>query len=85
VALPTGITWRQVALVGVVGGIGFTMALFIAELALPDEQHLKIAKLAILLASVVAAVVAFVLGRVILATPGQGGRFEAERSANTSR
>jgi Na+:H+ antiporter, NhaA family len=69
-ALPGGVTWRQVSVVGLVGGIGFTMALFIAQLAFSSASLLETAKLGILVASGVAALIAFVVGRFLLpATP----------------
>jgi NhaA family Na+:H+ antiporter len=42
---------RGVLLVGLVGGIGFTMSLFIAQLAFPEGPLLDTAKLAILVGS----------------------------------
>jgi NhaA family Na+:H+ antiporter len=85
VALPTGVTWRQVGLVGVVGGIGFTMALFIAQLAFGSGDHLETAKLAILVASVLAAALAYLLGRAILPpqTPPGSAATPAEAEAST--
>jgi Na+:H+ antiporter, NhaA family len=65
---------RGVLLVGLVGGIGFTMALFIAQLAFPSGPLLDTAKLAILVGSGVAMVVGLAFGR--LSTPtsvGHGG------------
>ena len=53
-ALPGGVHWPQIAVIGMVGGIGFTMALFIAQLAFPDGSLLETAKVAILLGSVTA-------------------------------
>lgn len=83
-ALPTGVGWLGVAIVGLVGGIGFTMALFIAGLALPPGEMLETAKLAILCGSFVAAIVAMAIGRVALparAVPGAArDAHEAERS-----
>lgn len=56
-ALPRGVTWRHVLGVGFLGGIGFTMALFIANLAFQGSQaELDHAKLGILLASLLSAV-----------------------------
>ncbi len=52
--LPTGVTWRHVLGVGWLGGIGFTMSLFIAGLAFTVPATLNTAKLAILAASVTA-------------------------------
>jgi NhaA family Na+:H+ antiporter len=65
-ALPKGVGWRGVALVGIVAGIGFTMAIFIAGLALPSREHLGVAKLAVLVASALAGVVALLAGRFLL-------------------
>jgi Na+:H+ antiporter, NhaA family len=65
-ALPAGVTWREVLIVGVVAGIGFTMALFIAGLAFPPGPMLEVAKLGILCASAAAALVGLALGRTVL-------------------
>ncbi len=56
--LPPGVTGRHLVGVGLLGGIGFTMALFIAGLAFPDPARLASAKVAILLASALAAALA---------------------------
>lgn len=61
--LPKGVVWRQMAGVGVLAGIGFTMSLFIAELAFKDETHLVAAKVAILVASLIAGTAGFLLLR----------------------
>jgi NhaA family Na+:H+ antiporter len=56
--LPGGVGWRHLLGAGFLGGIGFTMSLFIAALAFPDSEGLHTAaKLGILLGSAVAAVV----------------------------
>lgn len=51
-------------MVGVVAGIGFTMSLFIAQLAFPPGPLLEKTKLAILVGSFVAAVAGLVIGAV---------------------
>ena len=67
---PQGIGWKGITLVGLVAGIGFTMAIFIAGLALEDAM-LAVAKLAILAASVLAGLAALIFGRFAFATqPG---------------
>jgi len=72
-SLPKGLTWRGVATVGVVAGVGFTMALFITDLALPGELQ-PVAKSAVLLSSGLAAAAALVVGRVLLEPrPGERG------------
>jgi len=64
VDIPRDIGYRGLLVVGTVAGIGFTMAIFIAELAFNTAGHLAIAKTAILGASALAAVGAVILGRV---------------------
>jgi NhaA family Na+:H+ antiporter len=59
-------------IVGMVGGIGFTMALFIAQLAFPAGPLLETAKAAILLGSAVAAVAALSLGYRVLEGKREG-------------
>jgi NhaA family Na+:H+ antiporter len=60
--LPSGMTFRHVLGAGIVAGIGFTVAIFIAELAFTAAE-LDVAKIAILVASVVAGVAGFVVLR----------------------
>jgi Na+:H+ antiporter, NhaA family len=64
--LPTGVTWPQVFLVGTVAGIGFTMSLFIAQLAFADQALLDTAKIAVLAASAASGLLGLALGRVLL-------------------
>ena len=65
-ALPLGIGWRGVLVVGLVAGVGFTMALFIASVAFPSGPLIEVAKLGILAASAVAAIVGLGAGRFLL-------------------
>jgi NhaA family Na+:H+ antiporter len=69
---PHDATTRGIALVGVVGGIGFTMSLFVAQLAFPPGPMLDTAKLAILVGSAVAMATGLVVGRLSLAVPSDG-------------
>jgi NhaA family Na+:H+ antiporter len=67
-ALPQGVTWRSLTGAGVLGGIGFTMALFIAALAFPASAGaasplLDSAKVGVLAASTVAGVVGWLILR----------------------
>lgn len=64
--LPPGVGLRHLLVLGVVAGIGFTMALFIAQLAFTRNDLLGAAKLAVLTASASAAVLGLVLGLVCL-------------------
>jgi len=53
--LPKGVSWIHMVGLGFLGGIGFTVSLFITDLAFEDETTVASAKIAILAASVVAA------------------------------
>jgi NhaA family Na+:H+ antiporter len=53
-AKPDAYSWRQLCGAGVLGGIGFTMSLFIAGVAFPDQEVYAAAKIAIFLASLIA-------------------------------
>jgi NhaA family Na+:H+ antiporter len=72
--LPHGVTWPSVALVGCLGGIGFTMSIFIATLAFSSESLLAAAKAGILIASVMAGVIGLVVGRLEVARTGASKR-----------
>ncbi len=82
--LPAGMTFRHLVVLGITAGIGFTMSIFISQLAFTDPALLGASKLGVLLASVVAAVLSLVLGRMLLPpTPVAGvarTADEAERS-----
>ena len=53
---PEGTSWGQLAGVATVAGIGFTVPLFVADLAFPDGRLHAPVKLGLVLASVVAGV-----------------------------
>jgi Na+:H+ antiporter, NhaA family len=55
--LPPGVSWRHVLGAAWLGGIGFTMSLFIAQLAFTDPALLERAKLGVLFASLAAALI----------------------------
>lgn len=65
--LPRGVRMPHVAGIGLLGGIGFTMALFVGDLAFAGDAELAAAKLGILTASTLAALLG--LG-VLLRTTG---------------
>jgi len=54
--LPAGVPWKQVFAMGMVAGIGFTMSIFVDNLAFTDPVHLNIGKAAILVTSFASAV-----------------------------
>jgi NhaA family Na+:H+ antiporter len=63
--LPEGVGGRHLLLLGSLGGIGFTMSIFIANLAFPDAALLMTAKGAILVGSAAAAALSLLAGRCI--------------------
>lgn len=83
-ALPIGITRRHLLVLGVVAGVGFTMALFIAQLAFTDRALLDAAKLGVLAASAVAAVVGLILGGALLRERRAPGAAETADEAERS-
>jgi NhaA family Na+:H+ antiporter len=80
-ALAPGVTWRGVLLIGCLGGIGFTMSLFIASLAFNETSLLAAAKLAVLVGSAAAGVVGLVLGRYVLFSENDAERERRIRGA----
>ena len=70
-SLPDGLEWRHILGVAILGGIGFTMSLFITGLALDDPDLAAQAKLGILIASIAAGVGAWLVLRSC--TPEQNG------------
>jgi NhaA family Na+:H+ antiporter len=68
-ALPAGVHGRHIVLLGLLGGIGFTMSIFICNLAFEDSSLLTAAKFAVLIASALAAVLGILLGRLAPAAP----------------
>jgi NhaA family Na+:H+ antiporter len=63
---PEGASWPQLAGLSVLGGIGFTMSLFIGMLAFPDPVHATQLRLGVLAGSLISAV----LGYLLLAMSG---------------
>ena len=72
-ALPSGVTWRMAAGAGVLGGIGFTMSLFIAGLAFGGHELLDMAKVGVLTASVLTGAVGWLILRRAVGRPLPSG------------
>jgi len=58
-ALPVDLKWKNILGAGLLGGIGFTMSIFITLLAFDDQVFIHHAKIAILSASAVAGFIGF--------------------------
>jgi len=60
-ALPERVTWAQVFGAGCLAGIGFTMSLFITDLAFDNEALIATAKIGILAASLASGILGFIV------------------------
>ncbi len=59
-SLPEGISWNQIYGVAFLAGIGFTMSMFISDLAFADEAFKQIAKVGIIAASVISGAIGMI-------------------------
>ena len=59
--MPLGVTWTHLWGAAALGGIGFTMSIFISELAFKDYDIVSEAKIGILAASLLAAIIGFII------------------------
>jgi NhaA family Na+:H+ antiporter len=66
--LPKDVRWSHILGGGMLGGIGFTMSLLISDLSFSTSQILNLAKMAILSASVISAMIGIALLGIISAT-----------------
>lgn len=64
--LPEGVSWAKVHGLSLLAGIGFTMSLFIGNLAFVDPAQIDAVKLGVLSGSLIAAVAGFLLLRATL-------------------
>ena len=59
--LPQGVTWSQVIGAGFLAGMGFTMSLFITDLAFKDPELQIIAKVSVLVASIISGIIGYII------------------------
>lgn len=64
--LPEDINWKAVVGVGFLGGIGFTMSIFITLLAFSDKEHIDNSKIMILVSSLIAGAIGFIYLKYVL-------------------
>lgn len=57
---PAGVSWKKIYSAGVLAGIGFTMSLFIANLAYAEASLLNISKVGILTASLISGITGYI-------------------------
>lgn len=60
-SLPENTSFTQLALTGLLGGVGFTMSLFITNLAFEEQVYIDASKIGILIGSLFAGVVGYLL------------------------
>lgn len=63
--LPRNVTWVQIHGANILGGVGFTMSLFIGGLAYKSPEHIEQAKIGILVASLLSGVVGYLFLRLL--------------------
>ena len=60
-SLQEGLTWKNLTGIGLLAGIGFTMSMFISNLAFNDADIIATSKLSILIASTIAAIIGLLI------------------------
>jgi Na+:H+ antiporter, NhaA family len=68
-SLPSDVKWVNILGIGFLGGIGFTMSIFIDLLAFDNPEMINTAKIAILIGSFIAGTIGIVVLRLTLITP----------------
>ncbi len=63
--LPSGVRWLHIAGMSMVAGIGFTVSLFITELAFSNELVINEAKIGILMASLASGILGYIFLRLL--------------------
>lgn len=69
--LPAGVRWIQLYGVSVCGGIGFTMSLFIGTLAFESQDHQALVRLAVLMGSILSALVGWTVLQSVRTAPAR--------------
>ena len=69
-SLPAGVTWAQIWGASCLAGIGFTMSIFIDELAFKDPSIIDEAKVGVLMASLIAGILGYTVLKMVLPKKG---------------
>lgn len=67
--MPSDLKWKNIVGAGFLGGIGFTMSIFITLLAFDNDDMVNNSKIAILIASFIAGIIGFIFLKLTLKTP----------------
>lgn len=81
-SLPKGATWGEMLGLGMLAGVGFTVALFVNELAFDSEALIERGKLGILAGSLAAGLIGFTLIRVLSGSPQRTDAQGADTSSD---
>ena len=66
--LPTDLKWKNIVAAGFLGGIGFTMSIFITLIAFDNEDIINNSKIAVILASIIAGLIGVIFLKMTLKT-----------------
>ena len=72
--LPSKVRWGNIVGVGVLGGIGFTMSIFITLLAFDNEAFETNAKLSIIVGSLISGIAGFIWLKTMFKKPSSNKR-----------
>jgi len=67
--LPSDLKWKNIIGAGFLGGIGFTMSIFVTLLAFDNDDMVNNSKIAIVIASFIACLIGFIFLKMTLKTP----------------
>lgn len=76
---PEGTNWPQIAGAGLLAGIGFTMSLFIGNLAFPGPEHAADIRIGVLTGSVLAAIAGYLVLAASSTAPSSVANNEEEK------
>jgi NhaA family Na+:H+ antiporter len=63
--LPSDLSWKHLTGAGILGGIGFTMSIFITLLAFDNQDYTNSSKLAILIASLISGIFGYLWLKIV--------------------
>lgn len=82
--LPADLNWRHIFGAGILGGIGFTMSIFITNLAFAgNAESINASKIAILLASLTAGIIGFLWLKLLGKPDGTDRQMDLKQSRQT--